>query len=84
MGFILRGLGFCNLGLGFCNLGLGFCNLGGVGSVLTSTLTCGTDFPPVLVGVGVVGAGLCPFLLLGVDFLTGKMREIALFFSFSA
>ena len=44
--------------------------------------------PPPEVGTGLwevgpglgtigVGAGLCPFLLFGVDFLTGKIREIA-------
>ena len=54
-----------------------------VGSVFTSTLTgtgtkdsrTGTAFPPPL-----VGAGLCPFRLLGVDFLTAKMLLMAAFF----
>ena len=62
----------------------------GAGSVLTTgggcsstfmTLT-GTAFPPPVLPFPEfpeteVGAGLCPFLLFGVDFLTGKMREMA-------
>ena len=60
---------------------------GGRGSSSFMTLT-GTAFPPPLPVLPFplelfppeteVGAGLCgPFLLFGVDFLTGKMREMA-------
>ena len=62
----------------------------GAGSVLTTGGGCSSTFmtltgtafpPPVLPFPGFpeteVGAGLCPFLLFGVDFLTGKMREMA-------
>ena len=88
---LLRMVGFNIWGVGVEGGGgaMGCWGRIGAGSVLTTgggsstfmTLT-GTAFPPPVFPFPEfpdteVGAGLCPFLLFGVDFLTGKMREMA-------
>ena len=88
---LLRMVGFNIWGVGVEGGGgaMGCWGRIGAGSVLTTgggsstfmTLT-GTAFPPPVLPFPEfpeteVGAGLCPFLLFGVDFLTGKMREMA-------
>lgn len=83
---LLRMVGFNIWGVGAEGVGARGWGRIGAGSVLTTgggsstfmTLT-GTAFPPPVLPFPEteVGAGLCPFLLFGVDFLTGKMREMA-------
>ena len=85
VGFNIWGVGVEGVGGRGCwargRIGAGSVLTTGGGSSTFMTLT-GTAFPPPVLPVPVfpeaeVGAGLCPFLLFGVDFLTGKMREMA-------